>query len=92
MWHSHLWGGLCHVGVAAQPTFGHHGIELIVAHIGDDRHLFQTSFGFLHRQSVGIKTNIQRQGGTGPTFLQGIGFHHTVGQHGDFVARHVNRR
>ena len=90
-WH----GGFGHAGGmrkvrVIEPLRGDHIVELVVAQVGGNRHLFQTGVAARDGQGVGIELHIQRQGGTGAPFLQGVVLHHGIGQHGDFVARHVN--
>ena len=66
-------------------------IELVVAQIGGNGHALQFGFRVLNDQSGFVQGDIQRHGWASLAFCQGIALHHFVGQHGDFVARHVNR-
>ena len=66
-------------------------VDLVVAQVVGDRHALQTGAAVQNGKTLLIDADIQRHSRAGLTGLQREGFHHGVGQHGDFVARHVNR-
>ena len=73
-----------------EPFGGDHTVELVVAQVGGDGHLFQLGFGAADLQRGFVQRHIQRHRGAGAPLGQGVGLHHVVGQHGDLVARHVH--
>ncbi|MCY1547309.1 hypothetical protein D9M68_833580 [compost metagenome] len=77
-------------GLAREPGFGDHGVELVVAQVQRDRHALQRRSGVGDGQRGLIEGHIQRDGGAVATGHQRVGLHHLVGQHGDLVARHVD--
>ena len=90
-WH----GGFHHAcvvreAVVLQPCFGDDGIELVMTQVGRDGHALDAGFGVLQRERGFVKRGVERHGGAVTAFLQGVALHHLVGQHGDFVARHVD--
>ena len=67
------------------------GLDVVVTQVGDDRHDFDARLvrGDLE---LGRHRQIQRYGRAVATRSQREAFDRRVGQHGDFVARHVDRR
>ena len=61
-----------------------------MAQVDQNRHALQTGDSALHLQRVFAKAHIQGHRRAVTPFDQGVGLHHAVGQHGDFVAGHVN--
>ncbi|MNV21950.1 hypothetical protein D3C71_1129030 [compost metagenome] len=74
-----------------EPFFGHHAVELVVAQVGDHVHALQFGFRAFEFQRGFVDGDVQRHGRVGAAFVQRVGLHHVVGQHGDLVARHVHR-
>ncbi len=86
-----------HIGMVArvfafEPFPGDAVVQLVMPQVDQDRHALQLGFGFLHLQRVFAEGHIQGHGRAITTFDQGVGLHHAVGQHGDLVARHIDRR
>ena len=73
-----------------QPGLGYHLVELVVAQIAGNRHRFDARFAAQQSQRGLIKAQIQRQRRAIASFLQRVGLHQRIGQHGDFVARHID--
>jgi hypothetical protein len=85
-----------HIGVVAlvfafQPFAGDALVQLVVAQIDQNRYALQTGHRTLHFQRVFAEGDIQRHRRTVAPLDQGVGLHHAVWQHGDFVTWHVNR-
>ena len=61
-----------------------------MAQVGGHVHALQFGFGTLELQRGFVDGHVQRYGRVGTAFVQRVGLHHLVGQHGDLVARHVH--
>ena len=61
-----------------------------MAQVVRNRHALQLGLAGLDLQRRFVQRHVQRQGRAVAPFLQRVGLHHVVGQHGDFVARHVD--
>ena len=68
-------------------------VELVVAQVGRDRHALEPRLARLAAASVASsKLTYSDTRRAVAALQQGVGLHHVVGQHGDLVARHVDRR
>ena len=77
--------------IRLQPRFGDHGVEAVVAQIGHDVHTLQARLARENVEAGLVEFHIQRESRAVLALLQGVGLHHLIRQHGDFVARHVHR-
>ncbi len=67
------------------------GLDVVVAQVGDDRHLFQLRLVAANGK-IGGDIEIQRDGRCGLARTEREAFDHGLGQHGDLAAGHVHRR
>ncbi len=61
-----------------------------MAQVGGHVHALQLGLGAFELQRRFVDGDVQRHGRVGAAFVQRVGLHHVVGQHGDLVARHVH--
>ena len=75
---------------ALQPLLGNHRVQAVVPQVDGDGHPLEPRLRFLQSQRGLVESRVQRDGGAFAAFLQGVGLHHVVGEHGDLVTRHVD--
>ena len=73
-----------------EEGFGEGVVERIVAQVAGDGHLLQPGAAPGDFQRRLVHRQIERQGRAVAAFLQRVGLHHIVGQHGQLVAGHVD--
>jgi len=66
-------------------------VDLVVAQVVRNRHLLDARLETLQLERGGIEAQIQRQRRARAPGIQRVGLHHGIGQHGDFVPRHIDR-
>ena len=80
------------LGQRAADRFGvEPGLDLMVTQVGGDMHHLQPRFVADDFQRL-IDRQVQRHGRTIDATGQRVVLHHGIRQHGDLVARHVDRR
>ena len=73
-----------------EPISGYQGIQDVMAQVGYDGHQFQLGLRRFDLECGFIQSDIQRHCRAVFALCQGVVLHYRVGQHGDFVTRHVD--
>ena len=79
------------VSGGCQPFGRGHGFELVQPQVVHDRHAFDAVFRALQLQRGLVEGGVEGQGGARLAGAQSVVLHHLMRQHGDLVARHVDR-
>ena len=77
-------------GLALQPRICHPLLQLVMAQVVRNRHLFDQGAAAAQFQRGFVDLHIQGHRRAGPPLLQGEVLHQCIGQHGDFETGHVD--